>query len=341
VTELVTGLDLVELQLLVAMGEELPLAQEDVRIDGHAVEVRLYAEAPEDGFLPQAGRVEHVRWPPGVRVDAGIEEGTDVPPHYDPLVAKVAAHGSGRDEALASLREALARTELLGPRTNIAFLRAITDDGTVKDGRVTTDWLESTYAGWRPPPAGPEAVALAAAAEADRILRGRRGRDPWVTLGPWRAGAAGSVGVTVRSGADEVRVAVEGAGPYRVGRLELHRLDDCHGWRVDGARAAAAPVGDAWLVWHGGQHELAVGIAPRRIAAGGPARLDSPLPGQVIAVRAEAGERVEAGEELVVVEAMKMEHAVRAPAPGTVRAVLCAPGDAVERGQPLVDFEPD
>ncbi|MEX0873741.1 MAG: biotin carboxylase N-terminal domain-containing protein [Actinomycetota bacterium] len=344
VTEAVTGLDLVELQLRIAMGEQLPFAQDEVRHEGHAVEVRVYAEDPNDGgFLPQAGRVEHVRWPATARVDSGIEEGTVVSPHYDPLLAKIVVHAEDRDEALRELTQTLVSTEILGPRTNLAFLRAVVGDDVVRRGAVTTDWLEPAYRHWQrhavATNSDDRAVAVAAAAEVG-APRERKTSEPWVSLGSWRGGHEAATLVVVRPEGAEVLVRVAGTGPYSVGPHELARSDDCHGWTVDGRRAAAARTPEGWLVWDGDQYEIAVGPAQRRPTAAAP-RLESPLPGQVIAVHVDAGQRVATGDEIVVVEAMKMEHAIRAPVEGVIRAVLCAAGDQVERGQALVDFEPD
>ncbi len=344
VTEAVTGLDLVELQLRVALGEALPFGQDDIRSSGHAIEVRVYAEDPHEGsFLPQAGRIEHVRWPDSARVDAGIEEGSDVTTHYDPLLAKIVVYSLDREAAMRDLAASLNQTEILGPRTNIAFLRDVVADDVVRRGSVATDWLESAYGGWRrapsPSDSGEPAVVVAAAAEVDRS-RERSSSDPWQTIGAWRGTNGAATVVVLRSDENEMAVRVAGTGPYEVGKREVRRSDDCHGWSVDGERVAAARTSDAWLVWDADQHELAVGPATRKLKAVAN-RLESPLPGQVIAVHVEAGQHVAEGDEIVVVEAMKMEHAIKAPAVGTIRAVLCSPGDQVERGQALVDFEPD
>ncbi|MGH2759438.1 MAG: biotin/lipoyl-containing protein, partial [Actinomycetota bacterium] len=344
VTELVAGLDLVELQLRVALGERLPMAQEDVHIDGHAIEVRVYAEAPEEGFIPQAGRIEHVRWPDDVRIDTGIEEGTEVSTYYDPLLAKVVVHGEDRGAALAALRGALAGSEVLGVRTNLTFLAHVARDPAVTNGSVTTDWLDTSPPA-TPAPSGHAAATaafVAAAAEAAHLSGSGQIADPWTGLGPWRSGGVSRTRVVLRPGGEEQVLVVDGTGPFVVdGGSSVERGADCHAWTIDGGRAAAARGGDRWYVWvEGAQHDIPVGPALRRLAAGA-ARLDSPLPGRVIAVRVASGDVVEAGHELVVVEAMKMEHAIRAPAAGTVRAVLCSEGDQVERGQPLVDFEPD
>ena len=375
VTEMVTGLDLVELQLRVAMGEPLPLTQADVTPTGHAIEVRLYAEDPDAGFLPQSGRLLHLRWPDEARVDSGVDEGSEVTTHYDPMLAKVIVHADDRPAALACLAEALDETEVLGLRTNLPFLRTLAADDTVAAGRVTTTWLETAYAGWtsgvddRPIPE--PAIALAGAAEAARILaeaapgaveatppRDRSALDPWSTAGPWRHLEPGPTHVIVQApteGAPAVStgerlVDVRGRGPFRVGDTVLvqaeaaHEPDgDTHGWTVyagpeagDGTRAAAvATSGAVHVFWAGHPYELPLGIRPRLVdAEGGPAQLGAPMPGTVIAVKVAAGDTVERGQTLVVVEAMKMELEVKAPADGVVAAVLCAAGEASRRANP-------
>jgi acetyl/propionyl-CoA carboxylase alpha subunit len=318
VTEMVTGLDLVELQLRVAMGEALAVSRDEIRPQGHAIEVRVYAEDPRNGFVPQAGRIEHVRWPADARIDGWIERGIEVTTFYDPLLAKLIVHGPDRASALAALDRALGSTEILGPRTNLPFLAAVVRDPVVRSGRVTTDWLETQDLDRLVPPrpAPDAAFAIAAAAEAGRI-RSVPSRDPFDTLGSWRSGTDATTRILLHSAGDDRFVVAD-----------------------PGAPGSAVRVDGTWLVWaQGDQHEIAVGPAPRR-AAGAPSHLDSPLPGRILQVRVGAGESVVEGDELVVVEAMKMEHAIRAPADGVVRAVLCAPGDQVERGQALVDFEP-
>jgi acetyl/propionyl-CoA carboxylase alpha subunit len=369
VTVMVTGLDLVELQLRVAMGEALPLTQDDITPRGHAIEVRLYAEDPDSGFLPQSGRVLHLRWPEEARVDSGVDEGAEVTTHYDPMLAKVIVHADDRPAALDELSDALSQTEILGLRTNLPFLRMLAADDTVRAGRVTTTWLESAHAGWtsgvddRAVP--DEAVALAGAAEAARILSGRGGVDPWSAAGPWRHLEPGPTHVVVqvppgpedgagispdspRLGGERV-VDVRGTGPFRVGEHDLVQADaahepdgDTHGWSLDGTRAAAvATPGLVHVYWGGQPYELPLGIKPRLVdAEAGAAQLGAPMPGTVIAVKVAAGDQVSRGETLVVVEAMKMELEVKAAADGTVSAVLCTAGESVKKGQPLGALEP-
>jgi acetyl/propionyl-CoA carboxylase alpha subunit len=375
VTEMVTGLDLVELQLKVAMGEPLPLTQDDVTPGGHAIEVRLYAEDPDSGFLPQSGRLLHLRWPDEARVDSGVDEGAEVTTHYDPMLAKVIVHAEDRPAALEELADALAQIEILGLRTNLPFLRMLAADETVRAGKVTTTWLESAHAGWTSgvdDRAVPKtAVALAGAAEAARILSRRGGADPWSAAGPWRHLEAGPTHVVVQVPAEadeavgvspdsprlggECLVDVRGTGPFRVGDLTLVQADpehepdgDPHGWAIvsgteagDGTRAAAvATPGFVHVYWNGQPYELPLGIKPRLVdAEAGAAQLGAPMPGTVIAVKVAAGDTVERGQTLVVVEAMKMELEVKAAADGTVSAVLCSAGEPVTKGQPLVALE--
>ncbi len=315
------------------MGEALPLTQQDVTPSGHAIEVRLYAEDPDAGFLPQSGPILHLRWPDEARIDCGVDEGAEVTTHYDPMLAKVIVHADDRPAALECLSAALAETEVLGLRTNLPFLRTLAADPTVAAGQVTTTWLESAYAGWtsgvddRPIPE--PAIALAGAAEAARILAGTAAStsasgtaaDPWSTAGPWRHLEPGPTHVIVQAPTEgaptassgERLVDVRGTGPFRVGDTVLvpadaaHEPDgDTHGWAVDGTRAAAvATPGLVHVFWDGHPYELPLGIKPRLVdAEGGPAQLGAPMPGTVIAVKVAAGDRVERGQALVVVEAM-------------------------------------
>lgn len=342
VTEEVCGVDLVELQLKVAAGEALPLSQTDVTFDGHAIEARIYAEDPEEGYLPQAGRLVHLRWPEEVRVDSGVEKGSEVSTHYDPMVAKVVAHGPDRQQALARLRKSLEETEILGVRTNLGLLRAVLADPMVAGAEVTTSWLEEAYGGWRtrPEQTPDEVVAIAAAAEADRLRR-RPSKDPWVSVGAWRTTSRDRLEVLLRPEGRETAVTVVGEVPFGVGERWLEPGDRQGVWIIEGREAIAARGPDGWFVqWEGVHHEIPVGAAERRPGEAAAAHLDAPMPGQVIAVRVAEGDEVTKGQELVVVEAMKMEHTIKAPADGVVVAVLCTVGQQVDRGQTLVDFDP-
>jgi acetyl/propionyl-CoA carboxylase alpha subunit len=339
VTEAVLGIDLVEQQLRVALGERVALSP---RPQGHAIEARVYAEDPAAGFVPATGGVLHVRWPEGVRVDAGVEEGSTVTRHYDPLLAKLIAHGEHRDAALRALAAALAETQLLGVRTNLAFLRALVAHRVVRESRVTTDFVEREASALvASAPAAEEALAVAAAAVYAHAAGRDAHRDPFTAFGAWRPLAEGSSPVLLRERNREHLVRVGGAGPYRVGPRVLARVREAHEWTIDG-EAAACALEDrrAWAWWRGATFELETGPRERALEAAAANDLAAPLPGLVVAVNASAGQRVARGHPLVIVEAMKMELPVSAPAAGVVRAVRCAVGDQVERGQKLVDFEP-
>ena len=337
VTETVYGLDLVEQQLRIAQGERLALTP---RARGHAVEVRVYAEDPAGGFAPSTGRIALARWPGGIRVDAGVEEDSAVTRHYDPLLAKLIAHGPDRATALAALATALDETALLGVRTNLGFLRALAAHDEVRAGRIDTGLIDRDLARLAPAHADvpPEAVAIAAVT----LLEERRGsadaRDPWAALGGWRLGGAPATTVTL----GERAVRVRGRGPYEVDGLRVTKGEGAAGWEIAGVPGLGARDGGAvWVAWGGRVHELAIEPEERGVDALRPTDVTAPMPGVVLSVAARDGQRVSRGELLAIVEAMKMEMRVEAPAAGTVRGVLCAPGQQVERGQRLVEFEPE
>jgi len=316
VTEAVTGRDLVEDQLRIAGGAtlaELGLPRPP-RIRGHAIEARLYAEDPESGFLPASGHLALIRWPEGVRVDAGVREGDLVGDRYDPMLAKIIANGPTRRDALDRLRAALGAMTVLGVRTNLRFLRWLADHPLTREGEIRTDTIARLEL-----PGAPDVLDahwLAAA-----LLLRPGGDDPWSD--GWRLNA--SPVLRVRHGAEERRV----------------RLDD-------GARAGpeAVRVGDGVHVGVDGQ-SLEFTMAPpptveeavRHAATGeeGAATLTAPMPGRVIAVRAAAGSAVAAHQVVVVIEAMKMEHAVVAPRDGVLTRLAVEEGQQVQRGDVLAE----
>jgi acetyl/propionyl-CoA carboxylase alpha subunit len=341
VTELVWDIDLVEQQLRVAQDERLLLREPAPR--GHAVEVRLYAEDVEAGFLPSTGPLLHARWPEGVRVDAGYDEGNAVTRHYDPLVAKLIAHGPHRKLALAKLDEALAQTEVLGLRTNLRFLRALVAHPDVQRGRVDTELIGREFERLVPAEgrdATPEAIALAAAAIAER---GRATRDPWSEAGAFRIGQAPGTTVVLHEGAREHVARVSGAGPYsQGGHVAARDRSEAHAWTIDRAPAAAAIDGSrVWVGLAGRTYELDAGPPQREIDAALASEVVAPMPGVVIGAQATSEQRVRRGDLLFVVEAMKMELRVEAPADGKVTHVLASVGQQVERGQRLAEFEPE
>ncbi|MER7542989.1 acetyl/propionyl/methylcrotonyl-CoA carboxylase subunit alpha [Actinomadura sp.] len=331
VTELVTGLDLVELQLRVAAGEPLPFTQDDVRLDGHSIEARVYAEDPSRGFLPTGGRVLALGEPAGVRVDSGLDTGTEVGGSYDPMLAKVIVHGADRAEALHRLDRALAGYTLLGVPTNVAFLRALVRHPSVVAGDLDTGLVERSLDDLTASGPVPPEVLAAAALERMRALESADGAgDPWDIPDGWRPGAhAWAPWIITPSGGDPVEVRVQGrAASARVAIGDGEPVDAAlsgpftltYGGRTTSFEAVR-DGGTLWLgrgghVWALSEHVRAEGGAAA--AAAGDGVLRSPMPGTVLAVKAAEGDRVEAGQALVVVEAMKMEHTVTAPLAGVV-----------------------
>jgi len=317
VTEAVTGRDLVADQLRIAAGAtlaELGLSQPPP-IRGHAIEARVYAEDPESGFLPATGRLARVRWPDGVRVDTGVREGDEIGERYDPMIAKVIAHGSTRREALDRLRAALVETTILGVRTNLRFLRWMTDQAPMRDGEIRTDTVEHLQMPGPPAPGDGDWLTAALLLEPEHA-------DPWSD--GWRLN--GPRVRRVRHGDDERSVRLEGG---------------------DRPASDAVRAGDVVHVGVGGQSlEFRIASPPtveeavRHAAAArgeGGSLLTAPMPGRVIAVRATEGSQVAAHQVVVVIEAMKMEHAVVAPLDGILTRLAVAEGDQVQRGDLLAE----
>jgi acetyl-CoA/propionyl-CoA carboxylase biotin carboxyl carrier protein len=338
VTELVYGVDLVEQQLRIALGEPLAITPRRVGRQ-HAVEARVYAEDPRAGFLPSTGRLVHVRWPEGVRVDAGYEEGDAITTDYDPLIAKIVARGGDRRIALGALANALDGTEILGVRTNLAFLRALVADPKMRVGAVDTELVErelATLVG-APIPAPDEAYAVAAAAA---VSASRDRRDPWSATGPWRIGEGHATTVLLRDAERERAVRLTGSKRYEYAGHHVAPSDEAHRWTVDGRPAAAASGSTAvWAWWQGQTWELETAPRVGDVEATAGAEVVAPMPGVILAVTAVQDREVRRGDLLFTVEAMKMELRVEAPADGRVGRVLAREGQQVERGQRLAEFE--
>ena len=323
VTEAVTGLDLVALQLAVAAGEPLPFAQEDVRFEGHAVEFRLNAEDPWAGFLPAAGRIDAIA-APGARLDSGYEAGDAVPSEYDSLVAKLVVHGRDRADALEAAATALAEATLDGPRANLALHRAVVASPAFTGGVATVQWLERELPALLDAARAPDA-ALAAAA---RLLAGREARGfdgpVWIAPGPRT--------LWLDDGAGPRPVPVDGAG------------DSDGDEDAPVLTATLAPDGAVAIDGLAVRHRLRLAAPPvtpagARAGGGTAGAIRAPLAGRVAAVNVRAGDAVAAGDVVAVLDAMKMEHAITAPAAGTVRAVHAAPDQVVEADALLLELE--
>ncbi|WP_061933578.1 biotin carboxylase N-terminal domain-containing protein [Aureimonas sp. AU22] len=310
VTEAITGQDLVEWQLRVASGEPLPLAQDDLSINGWAMEARLYAENPATGFLPSTGPVERLRFPPGVRVDSGVDEGDAITPFYDPMIAKLVVHGATRVEAARRLAKAAQGVQVWPLKTNAGFLARAAGHPDFVAAEVDTGFIERHAEALVPAAEPPDRVVEAAAAA---LLPAHTG-DPWTDLAGFRLNAP-----------PERAVELDIAGmPYR-GDPKRHPA-------VAIAGGVAFLDGEAWP------------FGPRRSAGAGTqsegdGAILSPMPGTVIAVHVGEGQSVAKGEKLMVLEAMKMEQALVAPFSGIVTALKVAQGAQVPEGTLLARIE--
>ena len=356
VTEAITGLDLVEWQLRVAAGEPLPAT--DPAIAGHAIEVRLYAEDPARDFAPSVGRLAHLALPAGegIRVDAGVRTGDVIPVHYDPMIAKIIAHGADREQARRRLLRALHATEVAGLRTNLPLLRAIAAHPGFAAADLDTGFIASHGDALLAPPAAAPRAALAAAVL--RLLRDEPVTDPadphspWGLATAWRLNGEGWQDLRLLDGdaTHEIRAHLGTTTrldlPGGAGLIEAVRWEgkDGVGFALDGQRIRARVLrqGDALAVIRdGATHELrhADPRAPSGAADSAGGRVVAPMPGRVLQVLVAPGEAVARGAVLLVIEAMKVQMRIAAPAEGTVASIRCAVGDLVEDGAELVTLD--
>jgi len=374
VTEMITGQDLVEWQLRVAAGQPLPLTQDQLKIDGHAIEARIYAEHPARGFLPSTGTLKHLRMPEGVefaihagagerrkapvRIDSGVREGDTITPFYDPMIAKLIVHGATREEALARMSRALHACEVVGPHTNVEFLQRIVESEPFATGDLDTGLIERHHEALFAPVKKPfkEALALACAALLTREGGTAHGASPWDALSHWRLNS----GFTQTLGWLAIESSGETGSPFTVAfardgatqTLEHDGVREAFSWSSGaGLHEYRATIGDAratgrvfidgdtfhvFCLGHALAFEWQNLLAHAADAEHGEGRLTAPMPGKVIAVLVEPGAVVEKGTPLIVMEAMKMEHTIGAPAAGTVSEVLYAVGDQVADGAQLL-----
>jgi 3-methylcrotonyl-CoA carboxylase alpha subunit len=369
VTEMTLNLDLVELQLRVAAGEPLPgsiVRNKSLPADGHAIELRLYAEDPAQNFLPGSGKLTTLRLPEAsrhVRIDGGVIEGDNVTIFYDPMIAKLVVWDRTRSDALQRMREALAATEIVGPKSNVEFLERLVRHPAVTGGTIDTGYLDRHLDEFIGDAGASDATLLAAAATAVLLDQEREapvlaatGTDPhspWARADGWRLGHPGKRVVVLVHGGTRVEIAAHGAdGRYALDvdgrRIEVNNAKLSHGWlagEIDGAsRRLAANVDARHVLVHDGDarhvFERAPAFAYTATTSGGGDRVAAPMPGRIVLVKCAAGDTVTEGQELAVMEAMKMEITLRAPRDGTIAAVQVAAGEFVEADAVLIRLEP-
>jgi 3-methylcrotonyl-CoA carboxylase alpha subunit len=357
VTEAITGLDLVEWQLRVAAGEPLPLRQQDLRIQGHAIEARICAENPDNNFLPATGTLHVYRKPPAaafqrasVRIDDGVRAGDAISPFYDSMIAKLIVHGSTREEALARLDEALAATHIVGLATNVQFLRHVVRSRSFAQADLDTALIPREAAVlFQQQPVSLELAAACAVAKTLIDEAQLAGNDPFSRRDGWRSHGAASRRLEFDFGGTHAKaqlttlhdgalvLAVNGHSAPLSFRATDEGIEVHYGAQRTRATvytqgetdhvftdAGAAQIVSIDLLAHAGEGAAEVG------------RLTAPMPGKVVSFAVQAGDKVRKGQPLAVLEAMKMEHTIAAPVDGTVAELLYAPGDQVAEGAELL-----
>jgi len=372
VTEMITGTDLVEWQLRVAYGETLPMKQEQLQINGHAIEARIYAENPEKGFLPSIGTLRHLRTPQAlafkrhddvaaphpveVRIDSGVREGDAISPFYDPMIAKLIVWGANREEALARMGQALSEYQIVGVASNIAFLKRLIESKPFSSADLDTGLIERNQDELFPPlhPASLTVLALASAAllasEQDAALDSR---DPWAMTSGWRLNSAlhrpldyadeennYAVKIQYRQGGWLIGLD-QAMSPMNV--VERNGNDILITLDGQSVRGTVVREGASFHIFSAGAHTVLTYGDPMAHAGeteseGG--RLTAPMPGKIVAIHVRKGESVAKGAPLLVMEAMKMEHTISAPSAGIVEELLYDIGDQVTDGTQLLTLKP-
>ncbi|HTP48829.1 MAG TPA: acetyl/propionyl/methylcrotonyl-CoA carboxylase subunit alpha [Casimicrobiaceae bacterium] len=365
VTEMVTGLDLVEWQLRVAAGERLPLPQERIELQGHAIEARIYAEDPERSFLPSIGRLVHLHVPAvsaDVRVDTGVRAGDEISSYYDPMIAKLIVRGEDRREALRRLARALEDYQIVGVASNVAFLQRVVAHEAFTSGRIDTGLIARYHAALFPPVPPPPTIVLAVAALAE-LARLRESAaseaktstdrwSPWQAVDTWwlntdehaiRLGfesGGTTYPVELRAGAAGTSVAV--GGRDYAASVESRGVDitvEFDGSHVEATVVALGGERFVFCAGHGQRLRLVDPLAHAGEVEHHGGHLSAPMSGTVIAVLVKPGDAVGKGATLLILEAMKMEHTIAAPGAGVVSAVNCRVGEQVQEGADLIDLD--
>jgi 3-methylcrotonyl-CoA carboxylase alpha subunit len=369
VTEMITGLDLVEWQLRVAAGEALPLRQEQLTLSGHAIEARIYAENPEKGFLPSIGVLQYLHTPAAatfrvavhgqsraaVRIDSGVREGDAISPFYDPMIAKLIVWGRDREAALATMAAALAQYRIVGLATNIVFLQRLIGSPAFASAQLDTGLIERHREILFPAPQAASGAHLALAVAALLGQERTLSNDPWAQTSGWRLNSRLLRQVVFSDGLGERLLVLDYVAHDR---WHVQIDGDNHDLQIDAQQGTTWSLSwadgklsgevvrsdDVFHVFHDGTHTVLNWHDPlahaghREHDAGG---LSAPMPGKVVAVMIEAGQGVAKGAPLLIMEAMKMEHTIVAPADGVIDALLYRIGDQVSEGAPLLTFTPD
>jgi 3-methylcrotonyl-CoA carboxylase alpha subunit len=362
VTEAVTGLDLVEWQLRIAAGEPLPLTQDQVKVQGHAIEARICAESPDNDFLPATGHLTVLRSPTAqrfslgdVRLDSGVREGDDISPHYDSMIAKLIVHGDTREQALARLDQALSQLHIVGVANNVAFVRHVLRSKSFALAQLDTALIEREKAVLFKQQSLPTPMLIAASVAA--LLQGEQShqtgwQDPWSRTDGWCLQGHNTRRFDFQHGEEKHLAALttHSHGPAQLlingqvhsfsAHWQGHTCDmlwggqrwRAHAYLVQGSVHVFADAGNGVVQW---VDPLAHVV--QDAAAGG--NLSAPMPGKLLSFAVKVGDTVAAGQALAVMEAMKMEHTVASPAAGTVAELLFAPGDQVAEGAPLLRLE--
>ena len=351
VTEMITGFDLVEWQLQVASGEAIPVGQKDIVRTGHAVEARLYAEDPARDFLPAGGKLVHLNWPAGegIRIDTGVRDGDSIAVEYDPLIAKLIAHGPDRETALRRLHNAMSQLQLVGPITNQAFLANALVHPAFVAGDIDTKFIADHLAQLVPSPQpADDAMLLSALA----FLLQERGsartantsdtHSPWGAIDGWRPNLPARDRILLRDGEAEISIDMMNAGEGWQAMLPDAPEPAAISRPADGSRVFRD--NHTLIVVDGARqhrlvHVVPVAEADRGEGAGG--GLNAPMPGKVVQAMVAAGDSVVRGQTVMILEAMKMEHAISAPADGTVADVFFTAGDQVDEGVELLRLAKD
>jgi 3-methylcrotonyl-CoA carboxylase alpha subunit len=360
VTELITGIDLVEWQLRVAFGEKLPLAQDQIKLDGHAIEARVYAENPHKNFMPSAGRIRTWRTPEqsnGLRIDAGYREGDAVSPHYDAMLAKVIAWAPTRDAAIERLNRGLEDIDVRGIVTNIPFLSALVTHPDVRANAIDTGFIERELKNLTPASRAPGDLELCAAVAAilgaEQKAARTESHSPWQTSGWMPVGRRQRLFTFRHAHEAEQEISLQyGNGPatLSIGEREFAfvsspRDDGGFDLTLDGMKSHVVAVIEGhdlylrtrngrfdlhWVDPFGGDDEEQVGED----------KIIAPLPGTVVALLAEEGATLEKGAPILTLEVMKMEQTLRAPFAGVLKMIKCKVGDIVQEGVELAEMEP-